>query len=187
MSGELIINDANSVLADQINSTLDTSTDISFLVGYFYFSGFAELHKKIGDRKMRILVGLDIDVDIYNVVREFEQTYTPVKSYKSQTSIRNDYYARLVKLFNTDLPDSKEKEEAFKLFCKKIEDGTLEIRKTREPNHSKLYLFQAENQSDPTMPGHMINGSSNLPKPGLRRQEEINVIYNDKEKNEGKK
>lgn len=187
MSGELIINDANSVLADQINSTLDTSTDISFLVGYFYFSGFAELHKKIGDRKMRILVGLDIDVDIYNVVREFEQTYTPVKSYKSQTSIRNDYYARLVKLFNTDLPDSKEKEEAFKLFCKKIEDGTLEIRKTREPNHSKLYLFQAENQSDPTMPGHMIIGSSNLSKPGLRSQDELNVIFHDKDYNEGKK
>ena len=187
MSGELIINDANSVLADQINSTLDTSTDISFLVGYFYFSGFAELHKKIGDRKMRILVGLDIDVDIYNVVREFEQTYTPVKSYKSQTSIRNDYYARLVKLFNTDLPDSKEKEEAFKLFCKKIEDGTLEIRKTREPNHSKLYLFQAENQSDPTMPGHMIIGSSNLSKPRLRSQDELNVIFHDKDYNEGKK
>lgn len=53
MSGTLIINDTNSVLADQINSTLDASTDISFLVGYFYFSGFAELYKKIGDRKMR--------------------------------------------------------------------------------------------------------------------------------------
>lgn len=186
MSGELIINDTNSVLADQINSTLDTSTDISFLVGYFYFSGFAELYKKIGDRKMRILVGLDIDVDVYNVVREFEQTYSPVKSYKSQTSIRNDYYTRLVKLFNTDLPDSKEKEIAFKLFCKKIEDGTLEIRKTREPNHSKLYLFQAENQSDPTMPGHMIIGSSNLSKPGLRSQDELNVIFHDKDYNKGK-
>lgn len=53
MSGTLIINDTNSVLAYQINSTLDASTDISFLVGYFYFSGFAELYKKIGDRKMR--------------------------------------------------------------------------------------------------------------------------------------
>ena len=114
MSGTLIINDTNSVLADQINSTLDTSTDISFLVGYFYFSGFAELYKKIGDRKMRILVGLDIDVDVYNVVREFEKTYTPVKSYQSQTHIRNDYYDRLVKLFKTDLLDSKENEAGSK-------------------------------------------------------------------------
>ena len=96
MSGTLIINDTNSVLADQINSTLDTSTDISFLVGYFYFSGFAELYKKIGDRKMRILVGLDIDVDVYNVVREFENTYTPVKSYRSQTHIRNEYYKKYI-------------------------------------------------------------------------------------------
>lgn len=186
MSGTLIINDTNSVLADQINSTLDTSTDISFLVGYFYFSGFSELYKKIGDRKMRILVGLDIDVDVYNVVREFENTYTPVKSYRSQTHIRNEYYSRLVKLFKTDLLDSKEKEAAFKSFCKKIEDGTLEIRKTQEPNHSKLYLFQAENQSDPTMPGHMIIGSSNLSRSGLRSQNELNVIFHDEDYNKGK-
>lgn len=186
MSGKLIKNDANSVLADQINLTLSTSTDISFLVGYFYFSGFFELYKKIGDRKMRVLVGLDIDIDIYNVVKEFEKTYSPTKSYQSQTQIRNDYYKRLVKLFNTDLMDSEEKVEAFKLFCKKIENGTLEIRKTREPNHSKLYLFQAENQSDPTMPGHMIIGSSNLSRSGLRSQDELNVIFHDEDYNEGK-
>lgn len=186
MSGTLIINDSNSVLADQINSTLDTSTDISFLVGYFYFSGFAELYKKIGDRKMRILVGLDIDVDIYNVVRECEKTYSPVKSYMSQSRIRDDYYKHLVELFKTDIFDSKENEAAFRLFCKKIEDGTLEIRKTLEPNHSKLYLFQAENQSDPTMPGHMILGSSNLSRSGLRSQNELNVIFHDEDYNKGK-
>ena len=86
MSGTLIVNTKDSVLADQINDTLSTSTDISFLVGYFYFSGFAELYKKIGERKMRVLVGLDIDVDIYNVVREFAKTYVPVKSYQSKSS-----------------------------------------------------------------------------------------------------
>lgn len=186
MSGSLIVNTSTSNLATQINNTLATSTDISFLVGYFYFSGFAELHKKIGDRKMRVLVGLDVDVDIYNVVKEFAKTYVPVKSYQSQSHIRNEFYKSLVRLFKTDLFDSKEHEAAFKLFCKKIEDGTLEIRKTLEPNHSKLYLFQAENQSDQTMPGHMIIGSSNLSRSGLKSQDELNVIFHDEDYNKGK-
>lgn len=31
---------------------------------------------------------------------------------------------------------------AFTLFLTKIKDGSLEIRKTKEPNHAKMYVFQ---------------------------------------------
>lgn len=175
--GALIVNDTTHSMADQIKQTLNKSTDIRFLVGYFYFSGFAEIYKNIGTRNMKILVGLDVDVDIYNVVREYEKAYTPYTAYKSKDDIRNDYYKHLAELFKTDIFDSPKREEAFKVFCKKIFDGTLEIRKTQDPNHSKLYLFEAEDPTDTTLPGHMIIGSSNLSESGLRAQDELNVIF----------
>ena len=184
MSGYLVTNDEKMTLGKLVETTLKDSTDINFLVGYFYFSGFAEIYKNIGDRKMRILVGLDIDVDIHNFVREYEQFGKKRKSYQRD---RLDYYEQLVNLFKTDFFDSAEKQDAFRIFYKKIEDGTLEIRKTAEPNHSKLYLFQAINQDNPTLPGHMIVGSSNLSVSGLKNQNELNVVFHDCDYNEGKK
>lgn len=183
MSGYLVTNDEKMTLGGLIETTLKDSTDVSFLVGYFYFSGFAEIYKNIGNRKMRILVGLDIDVDIHNFVREYEQIGRKRKSYQRD---RLEYYDQLVKLFKTDFFDTIEKQEAFRIFYAKIEDGTLEIRKTAEPNHSKMYLFQAINQDNPTLPGHMIIGSSNLSISGLKNQNELNVVFHDCDYNEGK-
>lgn len=185
MPGRLITNDENLTLGNLIETTLNKSKDIDFLVGYFYFSGFAEIYKNIGDRQMRILVGLDIDVDIHNVIKEYERISE--NTAKSRQKDRNSYYEQLVKLFKTDFFDSEEKQEAFRVFYKKIVDGTLEIRKTASPNHSKLYLFQASTQDDPTLPGHMIVGSSNLSISGLKSRNELNVIFHDCDYNEGKK
>jgi len=184
MAGSLVTNDNGMTLGNLINTTLESSSDISFLVGYFYFSGFAELYKNIGDRKMRILVGLDIDVDIHNFIREYEKI-TKINR-KSRQKDRTNYYEQLVKLFRTDFFEDPDKQEAFRIFYNKIQNGTLEIRKTAEPNHSKLYLFQAMNQNDPTLPGHMIIGSSNLSISGLKNQNELNVIFHDCDYNEGK-
>ncbi len=185
MPGRLITNDENLTLGNLIETTLNKSKNIDFLVGYFYFSGFAEIYKNIGDRQMRILVGLDIDVDIHNVIREYERISQ--NSTKSRQKDRNSYYEQLVKLFRTDFFDSEEKQEAFRIFYQKIINGTLEIRKTASPNHSKLYLFQAATQDDPTLPGHMIIGSSNLSISGLKSRNELNVIFHDCDYNEGKK
>src|SRR5690606_18810100 len=66
-------------------------------------------------------------------------------------------------------------------FVQMISEGRLEIRKTENPNHAKLYLFhlnedQAEKQG---MPGQFITGSSNLTRAGLHNQEEFNVEIKD--------
>lgn len=57
----------------------------------------------------------------------------------------------------------------------------MEIRKTQDPNHAKLYLFEykPENQSITQQPGQMITGSSNLSVAGLKGRIELNTILHD--------
>lgn len=185
MSGTLITN-RETALADIINHALPNAADVRFLVGYFYYSGFKELYKGLEDKKLKILVGLDIEVDMLKGVSEIANLDN---KRISKSADQKAYWDKLVKLFNyTDKLDSKEAEESFRLFCDKIKNGTLEIRKTREPNHAKMYLFEAQEQDNfgNTMPGHMIIGSSNLSGSGLRSQHELNVVFHGEEYNQGK-
>ena len=132
---------------------------------------------------MRILVGLDIDIDLMNKVKEYEQ-FDQKRISKSRD--QQQYYEKLVKLFNnTNYLDIAEQQEAFKVFYEKIKEGSLELRKTAEPNHAKMYLFE-DNGNDPTLPGHMIVGSSNLSLQGLKKRNELNVVFHDVDYNEGK-
>jgi superfamily II DNA or RNA helicase len=148
-------------------------------VGYFYFSGFQEIYEKVADKNLKILVGLEVEQNLTNKVKEFEilqETNAP------RGLIRNNYYKSLVQLFNdTDFFDSQEKQDAFKLFLRKIEDGTLEIKKTLHSNHAKLYIFENKEEfsQGKEYPGTVITGSSNLTRSGLRGQFEINVISRD--------
>lgn len=183
MSGKLITNQ-ETTLSDLFSSILPRTKDICFLVGYFYFSGFPEFYQNIQEKKLRILVGLDIDVDTMNKVREYEQFEQKRISKKKD---QQNYYEQFVKLFNnTDFFDTPERQDAFRVFYNKIKDGTLEIRKTAEPNHAKMYLFE-DIENDPTLPGHMIVGSSNLSIQGLKRRNELNVVFHDTDYSEGKK
>jgi superfamily II DNA or RNA helicase len=173
------ITNQEKLLSDVINNILPSSRNLYFLVGYFYFSGFQEIYEKVADKNLKILVGLEVEQDLTNKVKEFEilqETNAP------RGLIRNNYYKSLVQLFNdTDFFDSQEKQDAFKLFLRKIEDGTLEIKKTLHSNHAKLYIFENKEEFNQgkEYPGTVITGSSNLTRSGLRGQFEINVISRD--------
>ncbi len=183
MAGKLITNQ-ETTLSDLFQNILPRSKEICFLVGYFYFSGFPEFYKNIEKNKLRILIGLDIEVTPLNKVREYEQFE---RKRMSKCKDQQDFYKQFVELYNrTNFFDTQEKQEAFKVFYDKIKDGSLEIRKTAEPNHAKMYLFEEEG-NDPTLPGHMIVGSSNLSIQGLKNRNEINVVFHDVDYNEGKK
>lgn len=179
MEGQFITN-KELVLSDIINSILPKCDNAYFLVGYFYFSGFAELHEKLRDVNLKILVGLEVERNIINGIKEVENFTT---TNKSRGQVRNDFYESFVDIYNnTDFFDSEEQIVKFRLFLEKIENGTLEIRKTLDPNHAKLYLFQnrvADNICG-TFPGTMITGSSNLSYEGLKNRLELNVILRDK-------
>lgn len=179
MNGQFITN-KDIILADVINSILPKCDNAYFLVGYFYFSGYAELCDKLKDIKLKVLIGLDVERSIVNGIKEVENFVTNGKS-RGQT--REEFYKSLVDLFNnTDFFDSEEQIEKFKLFLQKLEEGTLEIRKTSNPNHAKLYLFQNKEEDNVcgTFPGTMITGSSNLSVSGLKNRLELNVILRDK-------
>lgn len=173
------ITNQERLLTDVVNNILPSSDRLYALVGYFYFSGFQELYQNLTDKEVRILVGMEVEKDIANKIREFEilqDVNVP------RGKIRDNYFKSLVSLFNdTDFFDSDEKQAAFRLFLNMIKEGTLQIRKTLHPNHAKLYIF--ENKSEHSQGGEflgtVITGSSNLSHQGLRGRFEINVISRD--------
>lgn len=184
MSHQFITN-TEKLLAEVFNNILPSSKSLYFLVGYFYFSGFEEIYKNLEDKNLKILVGLDAEKDLLNKIREFEIID---ETNHSRGEIRLNFHRNFVTIFNdTDFFDSVEKQEAFKLFIEKIKNGTLEIRKTLRPNHSKLYLFENKDEYSQggEFPGTLITGSSNLSRSGLRGQHEINVIFRDEHFKEG--
>jgi superfamily II DNA or RNA helicase len=184
MSHQFITNQ-DKLLSEVINNILPSSKALYFLVGYFYFPGFEEIYKNVADRNMKILVGLDAEKDTINKIKEFEIID---ETNHSRGEIRLKFNKNFVAIFNdTDFFDSEQKQEAFRIFLEKIKNGTLEIRKTLRPNHSKLYLFENKDEYSQggEFAGTVITGSSNLSRAGLRGQHEINVVFRDEHFQEG--
>lgn len=184
MSHQFITNQ-DKLLSEVFNNILPSSKALYFLVGYFYFSGFEEIYKNVIDKNIKILVGLDVEKDLFNKVREYE-IIDGINL--SRGDVRRKFNESLIAIFNdTDFFDSISKQEAFRIFIEKIQNGTLEIRKTLHPNHSKLYLFENKDEFSQggEFPGTLITGSSNLSRSGLREQHEINVVFRDEHFQEG--
>jgi len=102
------------------------------------------------------------------------------KLQSSKQTIRKDFMETLTEIFNnTDLFENDKNTETFKIYYKKIKDGTLEIRKTKDPHHAKMYIFSFKDSEteDGNMLGRVITGSSNLTYSGLQGQNEINVQF----------
>ena len=66
------ITNKDKKLAEVINNILPACDNLHFLVGYFYFSGFEQIHEQVQNKKLRILVGLEIERDLANRIREYE-------------------------------------------------------------------------------------------------------------------
>ncbi len=187
MSSNFITN-KERFLSDIINGILPKTEAVYMLVGYFYYSGYVQLSEKLRDKQIRILIGLDAEIQIAKHIREVE---TFRKGLISRGVAKEDYYKQFVKVFNdSDFLDTAEKQEQFKMFYGKILDGTLEIRKTLEPCHSKMYLFAYNDVMNEggELPGVLITGSSNLSYQGMKGRLELNARFNDKrDYDEGKR
>ena len=187
MSSSFITN-KEKFLSDIINGILPKTDAVDILVGYFYYSGYMQLSEKLRDKQIRILVGLDIDLHISKHIREVEAIRN---EFISRNILKEEYFKEFVHLFNdSDFLDTAEKLEQFKMFYGKILDGSLEIRKTLEPCHSKMYLFAYNDLMNEggELPGVLITGSSNLSYQGLKGRLELNARFNDKQDyEEGKK
>ncbi len=179
MSSSFITNQ-EKFLSDVINGILPKTNAVDILVGYFYYSGYTSISENLKDKKVRILVGLDVDTQITKHILEIEDFKQTIQSLGQ---IKENYYSKFVKLFNeTDFLDTAGKLKQFKMFYDKIIDGTLEIRKTIDSCHSKMYLFSYNTQMNENgeLPGVVITGSSNLSYQGLTGRLELNARFNDK-------
>ena len=187
MSSNFITN-KERFLSDIINGILPKTDAVCMLIGYFYYSGYVQLSEQLRDKQIRILVGLDAELQIAKYVREVEAFR---KGLISRNVAKEEYYKQFVLVFNnSDFLDTAEKQEQFKMFYGKILDGTLEIRKTLEPCHSKMYLFAYNDMMNENgeLPGVLITGSSNLSYQGMKGRLELNARFNDKrDYDEGKR
>ncbi|WP_126993435.1 helicase-related protein [Thermosipho globiformans] len=178
MEMRTFITNKHKKLSETLKNISSSISKCYFLVGYFYFSGFSEIYEHYKDKELKILVGLDIEKGLDDIYKE---TYNIFKTEdKSKLSIREDYYNKLKEFINnTNYYDLSKMQEAFEVFLEKIKNGTLEIRKTKNSTHSKMYIFERKNKENGENPGYVIVGSSNFSASGLSSQNEVNVFLRD--------
>jgi len=171
-----INNTENKFLKERISQLISISKELKFLVGFFYFSGIRELYESIKnnpDLVTRVLVGLNVDRQAYGLI-EYGAT-GKLDGNKHQLLFKDS----IVKSINSDEFDTKEFYEQAKFFIQAIIENKLIIRKTREPNHAKLYFFKMKDEQAILKPSCFITGSSNLTRAGLSHQNELNVEISD--------
>jgi len=175
MSNFITNSEGEGRLQERLSQLITHSEELRFLVGFFYFSGIRELYdslKQNNDYQLKVLVGLNVDTLAADVIVEVEG-----RAGESQLKARNSFLKSVRKSLNNDNFDTEEFYKQITFFVELIEEGRLVIRKTREPNHAKLYIFKlAEGQMTRE---YFITGSSNLTKAGLTTQNEFNVEIKD--------
>lgn len=176
-----ITNTGENTLSNSLKNILPNCDRVDALVGYFYFSGFQDLYQELEDKKIRILVGMDIDkkiIDKISTIKNLDEnlSFTPVSV---RSKVKEEYINNFSKFFNdTDNFDNESSIKAFEVFLRKIKDGSLEIKKSKEPQHGKFYILhnKSEFSTGGITPGLIIVGSSNLTYSGLSGQGEDNII-----------
>jgi superfamily II DNA or RNA helicase/HKD family nuclease len=181
-----LIDNVNRNMFDALTEALKNSDRVDVAVGYFFFSGFKLLADSFKDKKIRILVGKEIDpacvpdiIKYSKVNDESLEKWAPRRPTNSALQLKQNYVEALIEFVNnSDTFDEEASENAFKMFADKIADGSLEIKVTKRENpyHGKLYLLhnKPEIQAIKKLPGTVIIGSSNLTYSGLIGQGELN-------------
>lgn len=179
-----ITNEGLKIFEERLKILIKNSKELKFLVGFFYFSGINKLYETLKEmyknneletEHIKILVGLYVDADnygIYEVARK-----KPYLQENSKEIIIQTFFESVKKAFNSNEMDNKDFYEQVDFFIKLLEEEKLVIKKTREPNHAKLYLFKLKDNE--ILPNLFITGSSNLTKAGLTSQNEFNVEIKD--------
>jgi len=113
----LITNETQETTVKNIaNNILPDCDEVFFEVGYFYFSGFEQIYKKLKDIKIKILIGINYDEKIASAVI-------------SNNLIKEKYFDKLREDINeTDILDQPTGVDSYKLFLEKLKNGSMEIR-----------------------------------------------------------
>src|SRR4030042_2573324 len=187
-----LIDNRNQTLQEALKNALSTADKIDISVGYFYFSGFKALANEIKDKRVRILVGMEVDQNKIAKITQYAREgdvdlsrYQPERQTTSKLELKHNYVESFVSFVNdSDIFDDPETSEVFEMYIKKIQDGSLQIRKTLRSEHGKMYLVynKAEHSQNNDFPGTVFMGSGNLTYQGLTGQGELNDSFRDKAK-----
>lgn len=181
MSNNFITNNTQQkTLKGRLNTLISISDELKFLVGFFYFSGWSDIYlslQKNKKQKLKLLVGLQVCNYLGSIIEYADQG-------ENDSSRDEEFQKYLISLgfaFNNEEMDTEDFYNQVGFFVQMIEEDRLEIRKTENPNHAKLYLFQYNEEYARNLAknGEFITGSSNLTKSGLSNQEEFNVEISD--------
>lgn len=141
-------NKQQKTLRGRLNTLISISDELKFLVGFFYFNGWAEIYESLQkkpEQKLKILVGLQVFQHAGSIVEYAEN----LEEEFSNDEVFQNYLVSLGFALNNEEMDTEEFYNQVGFFVQMINEGRLEMRKTENPNHAKLYLFHLnENQSE---------------------------------------
>lgn len=179
--------DENSLL-NRFKATLKDTQLFDVLVGYFRSSGFYQLYESLEPvEKVRILVGLSVDRDSYDILQYHEQL--GMIDFESHKRTKKQFQENLKSEIETSDENDNKLEIGIRKFieflqeeCKNTEDDKaiggngkkLEIRAYPSKNiHAKVYIgrFHPEDRDY----GFVITGSSNFSESGFVANREFNV------------
>ena len=165
-------NEKDDTLINRFNVLLKDTEIFDCLVGYFYVSGFYKLQESLKNtEKVRILVGMGIDSQTFELIEDSKKTNFSTAQFKEQ--INKD----LVKEMNNSENSLNVEKGAYK-FIEWLKSGKLEVKAYKErKTHSKLYIMTFP--KDDKDCGRVVTGSSNFTYPGLEKNLEFNVELKD--------
>ena len=148
------------------------------LVGYFRSSGFFTMYKSLQTvEKIRILVGLNVDLLTVKVIDLANEEYKPVPV---STNRRKEILQAEVEQEFSEADATAEVEQGVRVFIDWLKEGKIEMRMyTKAPIHAKVYIMRKDQAKYPDMFGSVITGSSNFSSAGLKSNLEFNVELKD--------
>ena len=172
-----ITNGTSGNLGQRLRELISTSREMRALVGFFYFAGVKVLYEALRENpniKLRVLVGMEAEEHCGQL-----QELVLTVGEQSRGEAQDAYLENLRRALRSASLDKQAFYERVSTFIELVREGRLVIRKTREPNHAKLYLFDIAEPYSKVKPGVWISGSSNLTQPGLETNAELNLDLSD--------
>ncbi|CAN2188409.1 DEXDc_RapA domain containing protein [Candidatus Nanopelagicaceae bacterium] len=185
-----LINNRDKTLQEALKNSLGSADRVDIQAGFFFFSGFSSLAEELKDKKIRILVGLELDPkcipEINNQSKNGDVDLTAYQvrgSTGGALALQSNYEEALVGLINdSDTFENDSVDKAYEIFISKVLDGTLEIKKTIAKEHGKFYLLKNKpmHSHGGDLPGTAFMGSANFTFNGLVGQGELMQVFHDK-------
>jgi superfamily II DNA or RNA helicase len=172
-----ITNGVSGNLGQRLRELISTSREMRALVGFFYFSGVKVLYEALRANptiKLHVLVGMEAEEHC----GQLQELVMSVGG-KNRGETQDAYLENLRRALRSASMDKQAFYERIGAFVELVREGRLILRKTRDPNHAKLYLFDIAEPFSKVKPGVWISGSSNLTQPGLETNGELNLDLSD--------